>query len=228
MRPERWLPATHKLYDPVFANDNRTSFRKCLRSPCEFPADLADPAANRPVQLRHQGLPGQEPGLLGAEGRRRAPPVPLRLRARPGPGGLVRQEQGHHRLGEGPAQGEAHGEEAGAGGVSGTMLLRYWKGAGARSGENGRKSQITFSSVKHLSRCETHHEHRRFSFVRQQYRHYCMAASGGGSDRRLFYSGFYYVWLATGGVLVCLSEFQVTLYTFGPGDTSEKWCNAAS
>lgn len=28
MRPERWLPATHELYDPVFANDNKAAFRK--------------------------------------------------------------------------------------------------------------------------------------------------------------------------------------------------------
>lgn len=26
-RPERWLPATHPLYDPMFANDNHESFR---------------------------------------------------------------------------------------------------------------------------------------------------------------------------------------------------------
>lgn len=26
-RPERWLPASHPLYDPMFANDNKTGFR---------------------------------------------------------------------------------------------------------------------------------------------------------------------------------------------------------
>lgn len=28
MRPERWLPATHKLYNPAFANDNKAAFRE--------------------------------------------------------------------------------------------------------------------------------------------------------------------------------------------------------
>ncbi|KAI3395888.1 hypothetical protein diail_673 [Diaporthe ilicicola] len=66
MRPERWLPPTHELYDPVFANDNKASFhpfsfgtRDCLGKNLAY-SELRVAVARFLFRFDYELEPGQE------------------------------------------------------------------------------------------------------------------------------------------------------------------------